>query len=126
MDKSRIVGKSDFDKKSRFENKLVGLFFVFFSFVDEVPIQWHSLFEAVSNKIVPEFISWISAENIDFAVFLIFRLRPNIEKITTKNNVSDVLWDQMSPKKGGVNPRIIPHPSHLPESHFYEPRTTLM
>ena len=41
MDKSRIFGNSDFDKKSRFENKLVGLFSVFLSFVDEVPIQWH-------------------------------------------------------------------------------------
>ena len=41
MDKSRIFGNSDFDKKSRFENKLVGLFFGFLSFVDEVPIQWH-------------------------------------------------------------------------------------
>ena len=43
----------------------------------------------------------------------------NIEKITNTNKVSDVLWDQMSPKKGGIHPRIIPHPSHLPESHFY-------
>ena len=41
MDKSRFFGNSDFDKKSRFENKLVGLFFGFLSFVDEVPIQWH-------------------------------------------------------------------------------------
>ena len=45
--------------------------------------------------------------------------KSNIEKITNKNNVSDVLWDQMSRKKGGIHPRIIPHPSHLPESHFY-------
>ena len=59
--------------------------------------MWHELFDAVPDKIVPELISWRSAENIDF-----FRLRPNIEKITNKNNVSEVLWDQMSRKKGGM------------------------
>ena len=29
-----------------------------------------------------------------------------------KINVSEVLWDQMSRKKGGMSPRIISHPSH--------------
>ena len=43
----------------------------------------------------------------------------NIEKITNTNNVSDVSWDQMSPKKWRIHTRIIPHPSHLPESHSY-------
>ena len=36
-----------------------------------------NFFDAVPDKIVPELISWRSAENIDF-----FRLRPKIEKIT--------------------------------------------
>jgi len=27
-------------------------------------------------------------------------------------------------KKGGMSPRIISHPSHLPESHIYESQTT--
>ena len=58
---------------------------------------------------------------------LIFvRPKSNIEKITNKNNVSDVLRDQMSPKKGGIHPRIIPHPSHLPESHFFNPHNSFM
>ena len=48
-------------------------------------------FDAVPDKIVPELIAWRSEKNIDFV-----RLRPNIEKITNKDNVSDVLWDQMS------------------------------
>ena len=34
--------------------------------------------------------------------------------------------DQMSRKKGGMNPRIIPHPSHLPESHFFNPHNSFM
>jgi len=41
MNKSRIFGNPDFGKKSRFENKLVGLFFGFLSFLDEISIQWH-------------------------------------------------------------------------------------
>ena len=34
--------------------------------------------------------------------------------------------DQMPRKKGGMNPRIIPHPSHLPESQFFNPQTSFM
>ena len=41
--------------------------------------------------------------------------KSNIEIITNTNNVSDVLRDQMSRKKWGMSPRIIPHPSHLPD-----------
>ena len=43
-------------------------------------------FDAVPDKIVPELIAWRSEKNIDY-----FGLRPKIEKITNKNNVSDVL-----------------------------------
>ena len=42
---------------------------------------------------------------------------------TTKNKVWDVLFDQMSRKKGGIDPRIISDPSHLSESHFLESKT---
>ena len=42
----------------------------------------------------------------------------NIEKITAKNEVWDVLFDQISRKKGGIDPRIISDPSHLLKSHF--------
>ena len=34
--------------------------------------------------------------------------------------------DHMSPKKGRIHPRIIPHPSHLPESHFFNPYNSFM
>ena len=87
----------------------------------EVPMLWHSLFDAVPGMVVPELIVWRSEEIIDF-----FRLRPNIEKITNKHNVSDVLCDQMSRNKGGMSPRTIPHPSHLPESHKHESQTTFI
>ena len=41
-------------------------------------------------------------------------------------HVSEVLWDQMSRKKEGMSPRIISHPSHLPESHFFESHNSFM
>ena len=80
----------------------------------KVPKLWHSLFDAVPDKIVPELIFRRSEDIIDF-----FGPKSNIDKITNKNSVSEVLWDQMSRKKGGMSPRIISHPSHLPESDFY-------
>jgi hypothetical protein len=52
--------------------------------------------------------------------------KSKIEKIINKNDVSDVLCDQMSQKKGGIHPRIISHPSHLPESNKHESQTTFM
>ena len=34
----------------------------------KVPKLWHSLFDAVPGMVVPELISWRSAENIDFFI----------------------------------------------------------
>ena len=113
MDKSRFFENPDFCQKSRFENKLA-VFRKVLKFEKSCTILWHSLFDAVPGVVVPELNCRRSAE-----IWISIRLRPNIEKITNKNNVSDVMRDQMSPKKEGTSPRIIPHPSHLPESHFY-------
>ena len=105
MDKSRVLGNPNFGKKSRLENKFV----VFCKVWREVPIQWHSLFDAVPGMVVPELIAWRSEEIIDF-----FWTPTQYWENKKKMDVSEVLWDQMSRKKGGMSPRIISHPSHLP------------
>jgi hypothetical protein len=62
MDKSRVFGNPDFGKKSRFENKLAVFLQSFKSSRRKVPIQWHSLFDAVPGVVVPELIFRRSAE----------------------------------------------------------------
>ena len=117
MDKSRVFGNSDFGKKSRFENKLA----VF----PKVLKVWENVYNVVALTF--RCGSRRGSPGIDFSKGngdLDLRQywennKHNIEKITNTNNVFDVLWDQMSPKKGGMSPRTIPHPSHLPEAHFY-------
>ena len=121
MDKSRVLGNPDFGKKSRFENKLA----VFC----KVLKVWGEKFQSCGINFSMRFQH--GSPGIDFSEKwgdLDLRQywennKHDIEKITT--NVSDVLWDQMSPNKGGIHPRIIPHPSHLPESHFHQFPTTV-
>ena len=77
MSKSRIFGNPDFDKKSRFENKLANFLKDFFKFWGICIMFRHYFFDAVSNKIAPELIFRTDGEITDF-----FRPKPNIEKIT--------------------------------------------
>ena len=76
MNKSRIFGKPDFGKKSRFENKLA------FSTKKikylEICIMFrYWIFDAVPGVVAPEFIFRTDGETIYF-----FRPKPNIEQIT--------------------------------------------
>ena len=65
MDTSRICGNSEFGKKSMFENKLA-FFYMFFKFGEICIMFRHSLFDAVSNELVPELFVRTDGETIDF------------------------------------------------------------
>ena len=64
MDESRVFGNTNFGKNSRSENNLVGVFKVFK--VCGGKFQSCGINFSMRFQVVPELISWRSAENIDF------------------------------------------------------------
>ena len=116
---SRFFGNLDFGKKSRFENKLA-VFRKVLKVWENLYIVVALTFRCGSRRGSPGIDFSKGSGHLDLRQYWENNKR-NIEKITNTNNVSDVLWDQMSRKKGGMSPRIISHQSHLPESHFINP-----
>ena len=125
MNKYRYFGNSIFSQKSRFWNKLAvfhNFFWAFWFFYNVSALT----FRCGSSRGTPGIYfsnrwrdHWLFSAQAQYWR----NSNRNIENITAKNEVWDVLFDQMSRKKGGIDPRIISDPSHLSESHFFESKT---